>query len=755
MHGTRAFLLMLFSWISFSTFVVADEPRDDTESSSTSKAIPGGRGARTQQNSEDGIQFPVDREVEKLLAKAERAIQEKEDWLRPTRWLQSILERKEDVFVRVQDKDGAGQQASYWASARSEANRLLGTMPAEGLDFYELQYGGRAQSLLAQAQGSSDASLLAAVGQTYQHTRAGAEANDLLATYHLDRGRPLAAAHCYNRLVNESANRLSPLTLAKASLAYRLCGDREQAEQTWQRLAYDAESASFKVDGETINLERLRKELDETRLPEPAVSWDWAMFRGNTSHTAQARGSVQNLRDQWQRSDLPHDPRLASTSWVAKSLSQQEYRSELRTSAFYPIAAAGKLIYRGFSGIDGLDPKTGRLLWTTPLSGGLDALAMDRAKREAVQKWFDKYRQGANEDILYQNALAGCLSADSAHVYAVDDLLIPPHAEFVPTNSGHPEPPEVPGWAQHNVLLAVNLTSGGIAWQRGNPAADSSTLAGSRFLGPPLPLNGKLYVLVEKNSELRLACLDPAHGEPLWTQGLAFVPDCDSRDVARRIQAAHPAYGEGVLVCPTNAGAILAVDPLSRTLLWARRYGGHRQRQRESASDHLQGLSDDWKMSAPIIHAGKVIVTSPDDSRIHCLSLANGAVLWQADRRDDLYLAGIVNGKVLLVGKHFCRALCLEDGRQLWQLESPVPSGQGIAVGPYYHVPLEQGAVGTIDVEHGAVMACSPLPGNEVPGNLLFADGRLVSRTKTGIHCYLPTDVEASNSDRTAAKANP
>ncbi len=89
---------------------------------------------------------------------------------------------------------------------------------------------------------------------------------------------------------------------------------------------------------------------------------------------------------------------------------------------------------------------------------------------------------------------------------------------------------------------------------------DKTDLAGSYFLGPPLPLGGKLYVLTEKNAELRLVCLNAVNGEPTWEQTLATPRDRLLLDVSRRVQAVHLAYGEGILVCPTNAGAILGVD---------------------------------------------------------------------------------------------------------------------------------------------------------------------------------------------------
>ena len=43
-------------------------------------------------------------------------------------------------------------------------------------------------------------------------------------------------------------------------------------------------------------------------------------------------------------------------------------------------------------------------------------------------------------------------------------------------------------------------------------------------------------------------------------------------DVIRRTWAAHLAYGEGILVCPTNAGAVFGVNLLENSLVWAYPY---------------------------------------------------------------------------------------------------------------------------------------------------------------------------------------
>jgi hypothetical protein len=100
-------------------------------------------------------------------------------------------------------------------------------------------------------------------------------------------------------------------------------------------------------------------------------------------------------------------------------------------------------------------------------------------------------------------------------------------------------------------------------------------------------------------------------------------------------------------------------------------------------------------------------------------------------------MAGVFQGKVVLVGKNTCRALSLADGKQqLWQVETGLPSGQGAASGPYYFLPLKKGEVCQIDLEKGQVVARSASPKNEIPGNLLFYEGEVISQTETEVTCY-------------------
>ena len=126
-----------------------------------------------------------------------------------------------------------------------------------------------------------------------------------------------------------------------------------------------------------------------------------------------------------------------------------------------------------------------------------------------------------------------------------------------------------------NQLVSLSLARQGAAqWiVGGENGEDEPKLAGAFFLGPPLPLDGRLYALAEFNGEIRLVVLDGKNGRLLWQQQLVHVDNRhDSRRRHRRLAGASPSFDGGVLLCPTSAGALVAVDIATRSLLWGYPY---------------------------------------------------------------------------------------------------------------------------------------------------------------------------------------
>jgi hypothetical protein len=155
-------------------------------------------------------------------------------------------------------------------------------------------------------------------------------------------------------------------------------------------------------------------------------------------------------------------------------------------------------------------------------------------------------------------------------------------------------------------------------------------------------------------------------------------------------------------------------------------------------------LTAEWKTTAPIIVDGKVVFAAPDDPNVHCLSLRDGRRLWQTpkDSSDELFLAGVSGGKVLIVTARGVRARSLADGTPLWTVTAGLPSGQGLVAGNRYLLPVKgsdktkEAGVCVIDLDKGEVTDFIPGHTGDVPGNLILSDGTLLSQSLQGVTAH-------------------
>ena len=716
------------------------------------------------------------------------------DWTDAAIALQNLLDTSENFYVQIRDKDSRGKETLRWTSIKFEANNLLSTMPDEGLEIYELHSGAMAKDLLDEAKRTGDRNLLKKVALTYMYTKAGIEANDLLATYFLDRGDFFMAALRLEKLLAMSPQRakLSDLTLFKAALAYNRAGDKKNADIAWKRLEPRLlEQGGLRVNGDVVTVARLNDILGEKAAPLFNPN-DWPMIRGNNTNSAQATGSQPLLDAPEVVAIRPLVLDKEEGGGFAGQIAADRLRDAInhqRTpakapvmSSSFPIAANRLAIYRSYrdlravylyNGKDplGQDAAVGKIFWQTrDFDGALVHVMENSHYRSTLDGWIQQFAGVPGfGSLLYENSLLGTISTDHRLVYAVDDLAVPAPPNMLQLIWQQNVSPELRTLLMQNSLYAVNINTGKYEWRLGVDKTDE-LFTNSHFLGVPISVGGNLWVLNEKNSgptgdaELRLVCIDPnklsSPGRPtlvgkIEKLGLVQQQHRFTHDVIRRTNAVHLAYADGVLVCPTNAGEVLGIDLLSRSLAWSYPY-------REQAANTQVGINPmqppfpgrpfpnmplsltppNWKSAPPVIQDGKVVFTAPDASSVHCISLRDGRPVWKKKQMDgDLFLAGVFQGKVLIAGRNTLRALNLEDGAQLWSVATGnLPSGQGVASKNVYYLPLQKGEILAVDIERGIVKAHNRAKSHSNPdldpGNLVYCEGTVLSQTPTQLVIY-------------------
>lgn len=464
---------------------------------------------------------------------------------------QRRLDARSDSFYTPKDK-ATGRPVGDPFSIKTRVGEVIGKFPKDGKEFYELSFGPPADTLLKEAvKDGYDRAKLADCAQRYFHTKAGTQAALLLAALDLDAGNYAESAAGYQRLLARAdADALAtPRLVFKAAVAFKRSGDPRQADaalKLWDRLAREFPRDGLTVGRKAYTLDELRAEFD--RPPdEKAARWGEgvvAMRYGNPAHVSLADAGVPFLDAAF---DAPMFGRTTESAadgegWVRQHRAEaykqlDRSRGQVALPGFFPVTAPGLVIYRSYDGVvavaakdgyrsQGVSFRPGQLVWSSPTIGGLQSLigGEDRGLSEQAKqawKWYaDKY-----PSVVFENAAVGSLSHDGRLVYFVDDVALPPPPLAIAQNFG-----AVPGGgalsrgpADFNRLVAVDLQTGSVKWSLGGltdtPLTDAEEQTSTNtyrltenalFLGPPLPVNGKLYALYERNGAVAVACLDPA-----------------------------------------------------------------------------------------------------------------------------------------------------------------------------------------------------------------------------------------------------
>ena len=709
-------------------------------------AVTTARGQDAQpvdQNPSD-VFFPS-HDAARRLSQAREALAAKQ-FNEAIQWLNLVLESGEDQWV----KTGSG-----FAGAKAEADRMMSSMPAGGHAAFEFLHGVEARRKLDAAASKGDLPELAAVARQFFYTSAGKEATLLLARHNLSRGQPLAAASQLMRLVKlpEDARRFEPALSVMLAASYSAAGMPEQAHAALVALKKRMPDAALRVAGKEVQLfeheaEALSWLATVVAAPKQSASrssTNWAMFRGDATRNAMARGGRPLLSARWS-TPVSHEPDLV------QALAQRQRRySEQGISpipASHPLAVDNLVLTRTPTGLLAVDLKTGKRLWNVN-----DPIDLNDAEGNWVPPrgrivTADHLRLLRLDRRAWENVARGTLSSDNSSVFAVSRETTRELGEVdnSPTNAAEPTGP-------FEVLSAYDIRSGKRRWSvGGKTGGDESRLASVSFLGPPLPLNGELFAIAEVQGEVRLVVLEATTGAMRWWQHLAQVGHLTDESLERRYFGASPSFHAGVLVCPTSAGAVIGVDPDSRALLWGRRYLRTDDRQggpsrgfgafRIRHNEPKEGLAEGWADGLATIAGERVLITPRDAGDLLCLDLKTGERLWKIARGENLYLGGVHNGSAILVGKRQVTAVKLDGGKPAWSGGAGAlpagasPAGRGFLTGDDYYIPLSTGQIARVNLGGGELQVVGQTPRGENLGNLICYEDQLVSQAADQVAAF-------------------
>jgi len=735
-------------------------------------AVPQGQ-AGDDEAIEARVSLPTDRLKERQLDRAQRLIAD-ERWSDAATLLDDMLAGDRDFFFRPQ----AGQ--ATWRSIKTEAARLIGSLPPAGRAAYDLQFRARAERLLGESIIAADAAGAIAVARRWFHTPAGQRATLLAALEALDANQPLAAAAWLERLAAGGGAEFEPTLSVMRATAWWRAGDRRTAVKvledartrggTTVRIGGSQVSLTFPAGGAAAWLESIAGAGSSAAERRDA---EWWMARGDAARNARVDATRPLLVPRY-RVPLTHHPEEARL--LEKRRRSFADRDAPLLPAGVPLAVDGAILLHAPLGLLAVDFQTGKRIWLGGDTTSFDSEAAD-GDDDGEAGRFDA---APGLERVFSDSTSGAVSSNGRLVYAVEAASRERGGDGPRGGQRVIDPGTIRGGSS---LAAYDLHARGAPAWRLPVAGQGGDGADVWYLGAPLVIGDQLFVLVEERGEVRLDVLDASSGRVVWTQPLAELDEEQQADrpetIARRRSGLSPAFSEGVLICPTGAGTVIAVDLATRTLLWAYTYSiaaGDDDAGRQVVRGPLGGMvrgrvmvngipvggqsatPGGWRDACPIVADGRVLLTPAESETLHCVDLRSGAVRWSAPRGDALYVAGVVDGRAVVVGRHAVDSLSMEDGTRAWgsarAFGPAAVSGRGILTHDRLFLPLDTPEVIEVDLASGAIVGRSPARGGAVPGNLLAYRGEVISQGIDSLDVFhqvapLETRIE------TAANAQP
>ena len=724
--------------------------------------------------------LPPDRSIRQLLDRAEQLLA-KERYSEAVQALHSVLNSPEDYFFRPQLATKQKTAGQTYRSLKSEARRLIGQLPAGGKRSYDLQFGATARRKLDQAVADGDMEAVAEVTRRYCHTEASQEALVLLGRYHLDQGRPLAAALCIEQVQRTAAAAVHEPGL---SLFLAVCWARagqpeksaivlNQIRTRWPDARTPTADHPNSVAIASRPVDRWVAEwIGETRVAGPPDEKEWTLFMGSATRTASAPGGRPlMLRPCW-RQRVAVEAGVEET--IASKARQMFDQSVPAIPALYPLAVGDVVIMRAAGRLAGVNIDSGKIVWQTGAAEDVRNRYPGDGEQAVVDPQEQVMRPASAPERVWTDKTIGTISSDGELVFAIEEPGTPVEGKgrFVIDPFGRRRNATTAEVA-NNILAAYEVQSsqGKQRWSVGGSGSVEPKLDQVQFLGPPLPLQGRLYVIAELAGEVRLLVLSAETGRLQWSQQLAVADDEIARDGYRYSAGISPSFADGVLVCPTTAGAIVAIDLTTRSLLWGYQYPRDAATDtsrdpfapalaRRSLNNYQEVNSAGWRDSCPMIDSGKVIVTPAESTQLHCLSLENGQVQWKLDRQEHLYAAAVHAGRVIVVGEKSVAAVSL-SGANRGQIVSTIPlppgtlpNGRGCYTGREYFLPLLTGTgaeIARIDLDQAKLVDRITCRDGSAPGNLICYRGRMFSQGSDWLQSYHQLDVLKRSVDATLA----
>ena len=753
---------------------------------STASAI-----AQPQEPAADVDQNPERRKILQLIFQTNDAIG-KEQFLQAAELFDGAWElamRHEDPLLTintdVEDQLAPGEHRVR-AGARSRLEQLFETSPETFQRTYRQQVAQSAEAAIQRAFATTYLNDVVAAILRYQFTTPAQQAMETVVQVRISRGEFLQAALQFGKLLR-LRNDTSVEQTVSLSVLWWKAGLPEEAGDYLAEVVRVHPARPISINGQSLTLPDSVSEIPAWFATHfqgaPRIS-GWHQPLGNYRRTLTQDMGPSALEPRWSHSTFQdiENERLASlleplTERLEDISDGLLHSGNSVIPVAVPLLVGDLLIYRGFANIRAVHRVTGEFEWEsfkidTQLSKALalqrrmETEDSSRVLRMLTQPLFQHW---------YRANVGGQLTTDGTLLFAVEDAT----AETMQVDlDSHPVPPASP----YNWLRAYDLKRDGSlaglaggAIGAGTGGGKVAPLAGMYFLGAPLLMGDRIYVMSENDQGIFLLQLKATEargpdGEfdmrPVRSQLLSTPRHPLRLHPVRKYAGLIPSYSRGLLICNTCDERVIAVSAEDHSVRWIYRYpsnvaehelgpgraviGNAFNPQQSDAYDLFEG----WRDALPRITDGRVLLTPRDSDRLICLDLSTGRELWTRPRGGLRRIAMARAGAVVLTGRNIVESLDLESGKRNWatQIEEGTICGMTTESNFLLQIPTSAPAIVTLDSATGRVLLMQHLEGGKAPGNLLSSEGVLYSHSLSKVTSFGVTSDSQTSATTIAAE---
>jgi outer membrane protein assembly factor BamB len=610
-----------------------------------------------------------------------------------------------------------------YIDAKIAANRLIGTFPRTALAAYEKEFGKEASDDLQRAQTAGKVEDVLRVFTTYRHTAAGLRALAVAAGIFFDRGQFMEAAAASRQLLDLPDAAEQPSAAARLVLSWMRLGASDQARRWIDDRRTVLANSQIEVEGHRYPLDRW---LDELLRPAAASA------STVTKSAPSAGGHAQTLAP-WNA----HTPttlslwtkRLSGTGTSGALIDELIARRAASGIApvFHgvPLVVGETLVVRTGDELAAYELATGRSLWShdvSPPGGGFEGGGFRDVTMPLVTETL--------ADRFFAGAPHAAISSDGERIFTVVEDVAPSVPMFSRRRRFAVETPP------KNSLVAFDWLTGKQVWRLSDIEVPGAESAGDTrdvdFLGPPLAHCGILYVLARTEEAAYLLAVGPADGKVRWSQNLAGFSGFEADSVSWSGPSCMPLESEGLLLCPTPDGLVIAVDLITHSVRWAYRVEPVEEPARRPprwgrgfAGAEARWLST-WRETLIRSDGARCYFISPRSPQVHVLDSKTGKIIWTRPIPGGLFLGPVepggpgAPGSLITVAKYRVNAWDAATGKPLWSAAVGLPSGRGLEIDRHYYLPCTNGAAVDVDLHNGRATSVVTA-GSDTLGNLVAA----------------------------------